>query len=322
MSLRNPVVRLVGCVSLCVALLAGILSAAWTLLSPSFAAGETYLDIQKFAESKFTDGAPTAPFFFLALGNDSREANVNGLGDSIHVIGINPTTMHGTMFNVPRDTEAPDGGKINAFHSNGGLPGIVGQLNKMMGIQINYAITTDFPRFIDMVNEMGGIKINIPYDLSDSAYSGADFRPGPTKVTGDQALAISRDRHDFDRQGDRQRTYDSGLVILSALDMIRHDDNSAGDTVKLVANLARHVTMENVDLAELYRLGRFAMQIDPANVKNCTIPTGAGDGSNLSVAPAAQPLFQEFAANGDVTACEPVPGGLDTPDPANPTSGG
>ena len=85
---------------------------------------------------------------------------MNGLGDSIHVIGVNPATKQATMLNVPRDTEAPGGGKINTFHSQGGLPTIVDQLDKMMGIHIDYAITTDFPRFVNMVSGPAGIAID------------------------------------------------------------------------------------------------------------------------------------------------------------------
>ncbi len=156
MKLRGPVVRLIASISACGVLVAALTSAAWFALGPDLAAGSTFFKIEKVskAESEFS-GAPTKPFFFLALGNDSREAGVNGLGDSIHVIGVNPATKQATMLNVPRDTEAPGGGKINAFHSQGGLPAIVDQLDKMMGIHIDYAITTDFPRFINMVNALG-----------------------------------------------------------------------------------------------------------------------------------------------------------------------
>ena len=295
-------------------LLAGVMTAGWMLVSPTVALGAPFLDIKRVSRSEYT-GAPDTPFFFLALGNDSREAGQNGLGDSIHVIGINPATKQGTMLNVPRDTTAPDGNKINAYHAQGGLPAIVDELNKMMGININYAITTDFPRFINMVNTIGGIKITLPYDFSDQPYSGADFRPGPTKVTGDQALSIARDRHDFERQGDRQRTYDAGLVILAALSTLRGQRHTENDTLHLLGILAGGVTTDNVSMTELFRLGRLALSIDPANIKNCTIPTGAGGGTNLSVAPTAAPLFADFRDDANVAACDPVPGGLDTPSP-------
>lgn len=316
MRLRGPIVRLIASISACGILAASLVSATWFALGPDLAAGATFFKIQKVSEveSEFS-GAPTKPFFFLALGNDSREAGANGLGDSIHVIGVDPATKQGTILNVPRDTEAPGGGKINAYHSQGGLPAIVDQLDKMMGIRIDYALTTDFPRFINMVNAFGGIAIDLPYDLSDGPYSGADFRPGRQGVDGDQALSIARDRHDFDRQGDRQRTYDAGLVILAALETIRERHRDVFDTIDLIATLAGGVTTENVSMDELFRLGRLAMSIDPADIKNCTIPTGAGGGSNLSVAPQAAALFADFADDATVPLCEPVPGGLDTPSP-------
>jgi LCP family protein required for cell wall assembly len=214
---------------------------------------------------------------------------------------------------VPRDTTAPDGNKINSYHSAGGLPAIVDQLDKMMGIDIDYAITTDFPRFINMVNAIGGIAIDLPYDLTDGDYSGADFRPGRQGVDGDQALSIARDRHDFDRQGDRQRTWDAGLVILSALATVRAHQPSAADTVDLIATLIGGITTDGVSPGELFRLGRLALSIDPANVSNCTIPTGGGGGSNLSVAPEAGALFADFADDGIAAFCDAVPGGFDLP---------
>lgn len=312
MTFRHPLVRLFVTIPLCGALVAGLVATAWLALGRPSVAGATYLEVRRISGATFDGGTPDKPFFFLALGNDSRQANENGLGDSIHVIGIDPATKQGTMLNVPRDTEAPGGGKINAFHSNGGLDAFVNQINQMMGIQVNYAITTDFPRFIQMVNAIGGIDINLPYPMSDVEYSGANFAAGPIKVNGDQALSISRNRHDWSRQGDRQRTWNSGLVVLSALATLKTKTKTFGGTMKLIGILARHVTMKNVGADELYKLGRFALSLDPAAIKNCTIPTGGGAGGNLSPAP-AQALFADFADDGVVGSCEEVPGGKDGP---------
>ncbi len=313
MTLRNPLVRLFLTIPLCGVLVAGLLGVAWLAMGQPKMARATFIDVEYMQGARFDGGTPTQPFFFLALGNDSRNAGENGLGDSIHVIGINPATGQGTMLNVPRDTEAPGGGKINAFHSGGGLDAFVNQINQMMGITVNYAITTDFPRFIRMVNEIGGIELNLPYAFSDQDYSGAVFQPGPIRVNGDQALAISRDRHDWAAQGDRQRTWNSGMVILGALASIQKTNPSFGKTMKLISILMQGVTAKDVGPAELYRLGRYAMSLNPANIKNCTIPTGAGGGSNLSVAAAAQPLFADFRDDGVVGSCEEVPGGKDGP---------
>jgi polyisoprenyl-teichoic acid--peptidoglycan teichoic acid transferase len=286
-----------GCILASGALLGGVVGGTWLLVgAPAPAAGAEWLGVTKF-ESSYT-GAPNEPFFFLALGNDGRTNDVNGLGDAIHVIGINPAMHQGTMLNVPRDTTAPNGDKINASHSLGGLPAIVDQLNKMMGIKISYAITTNFPGFIDMVNELGGIKVNIPMPLNDADGSGAWFdTPGVQLVAGNGALAFARDRHEFPR-GDIDRTFNQGTIILDTLKLLQdRNDTSAGDTVKLVSILASHVRMHDVDVGELYRLGRLALQLDPASIKNITIPVGGGTATstNLSLGPDAPALFADFA---------------------------
>ncbi len=286
---------LAGCIVLAGALVGSLVGAAWLVLgAPAPAAGATWFSVTK-VESSYT-GAPTDPFYFLVLGNDGRTNDVNGLGDAIHVIGINPALHQGTMLNVPRDTTAPNGDKINASHSIGGLPAIVKQLDQMMGIKISYAITTNFPGFIAMVNELGGIKVNIPMPLNDADGSGAWFEtPGVQKVTGDQALAFARDRHNF-TAGDIDRTYNQGTIILDTLRLLQHQDNtSAADTVRLISILTSHIKMDNVDIGELYRLGRLALSMDPDAIKNITIPVGSGVGTNLQIQPDGAALFADFA---------------------------
>jgi hypothetical protein len=70
-----------------------------------------------------------------------------------------------------------------------------------------------------------------------------------------------------------------------------------------------------VSTAELFRLGRLALSIDPALVANCTIPTGGGSGGNLGVAPEAGVLFADFRDDGVAAFCDPMPGGFDAPSP-------
>ena len=286
---------LAGCIVLSGVLVGTLVGAAWLVLgAPAPAAGATWFSVTK-VESNYT-GAPTEPFFFLVLGNDARTNEANGLGDAIHVIGINPALHQGAMLNVPRDTTAPSGDKINASNSIGGLPAMVKQLDQMMGIKISYAITTNFPGFIAMVNELGGIKINIPKPLNDADGSGAWFdTPGVQKVAGAAALAFARDRHEF-TAGDIDRTYNQGTIILDTLRLLQQrGDTSAGDVVKLISILTSHIKMDNVNIAELYRLGRLALAMDPDSIKNITIPVGSGVGTNLQVQPDGAQLFADFA---------------------------
>ena len=275
-------------------LAAGALTAAWVALGkPQVAEGATWFTVHRVESAASFDDAPDKPFFVLILGNDGRSDADPGLGDAIHVVGVNPTTGDVSMIDVPRDTEAPNGGKINGYHATGGLPAIVGQLDKMMGIDISYALTTNFPHFVDMVNSIGGVEIDVTEQMTDYD-SGADFAPGHYKMDGDSLLAYSRDRKSYPAAGDRQRTVNQGTAIIGALATLRAQNPGAAGTAKLIATLAQHVHTDGVGLGQLFDLGRLALSIDPARVKNVLLPTGQGAGTNLSVAPEAQDLFNDF----------------------------
>ncbi len=297
---RHAALRLLFTIPLTGLIIAGILSAGWLVLgSPTVARGANWFSVTKVGDSEFI-GAPDQPFFALVLGNDSRSLADTGLGDAIHVVGVNPTTKQASILNVPRDTEAPGGGKINAFNSNGGLPAIVEQLNRMMGIEIQYAITTNFTGFMAMVDKIGGIDIDVPpVTEGDGQWNddntGAFFQPGPQKFNGTQALAFARNRYDFEVTGDLSRTANQARLIIAALTTLRAQNPGDTGTLKLVAILASHVTTQNLSLTEMYRLGRLGLTIDPANVKSVTIPVGSGSGSNLSVGAGASELFSDFA---------------------------
>jgi polyisoprenyl-teichoic acid--peptidoglycan teichoic acid transferase len=313
--MKHPLMRLLLVIPMCGALVATLLTAAWLVVGqPTPAKGAVWFDVTNVGDSEYS-AAPDKPFFFLALGNDGRTDADKGLGDAIHVVGVNPQAHQATIINVPRDTQAPSGDKINAYHSLQGLPGIIGELNRMMGIQIQYAVTTNFPGMSSMVDEIGGIDVNIPPILPtqdsrgaggdqtyNDSFTGANFQPGPQHLNGTQVLAFSRDRHDFNLTGDVARTANQALVIVSALATLRAQNPGDGGALHLVSILARHVRMENVDLTELWRLGRYALTIDPATITTCTTPVGSGSGSNLVLTGAANALFADFAADG-VAAC-------------------
>jgi len=280
-------------------LIAGMLTAAWVVVGSPEPVGATWMKVTG-TNAKYDGTDPTEPFFFLALGTDARSSAEQGLGDAIHVIGINPALKQGTIINVPRDTTAPSGDKINAYHSLQGLPGFIDEINQMMGIQVNYAISTDFQGFMQMVNDLEGIEIDIPMPLDDTD-SGAVFAPGTQKVNGEGALGFARDRKDFNA-GDIDRSYNQGTIILSALRTLRGRDPSLRSTLEMTAMLGRHVKMEGVTLGELFRLGRFALTLDPAGIKNITVPVGGGSATstNLDLTGDAPALFADFADDGVV----------------------
>jgi LCP family protein required for cell wall assembly len=219
-----------------------------------------------------------------------------GLGDAIHVIGVNPQARAATIIDIPRDTAVGGGGKVNSVLANGGLGQFTGTISNFVGVPIKFSITTNFNGFTSMVDELGGIDINIPQPMHD-VDSGTDFEPGPQRLNGPGALAFSRDRHSFSA-GDISRTENQGYLIITALQNIQQRNTGPGGVLNLLSVLGRHVQMENTSLQDLYRLGRLVLTIDAANIKNVVIPTGGGAGTNLSPGPGIDSLFADFRDDG------------------------
>jgi LCP family protein required for cell wall assembly len=285
---------------LCGVLLGCLVLAAWLATGlPTPAKGDTWFRVTKvppIGGASFTSGQPSEVQFFLAVGNDSRDPNGVGLGDAIHVIGVNPQARAATIIDIPRDTSVGGGGKVNSVLANGGLGQFTQTIGGFVGVPIKYAITTNFTGFESMVDEMGGIDINVTQPMHDQD-SATDFDPGMHHLNGPGALAFSRDRHSF-AGGDVSRTENQGYLIITALQNIQQRNTGPGGVLNLLANLGRHVQMDNVSYVDLYRLGRLALTIDPANIKNVVIPTGGGAGTNLSPGPGIDSLFADFRDDG------------------------
>jgi LCP family protein required for cell wall assembly len=293
---RHPVLTGLVTAPLVLLLALGLLFAAWlhgTRLP--FASGSTWFAVQKVGSAHY-NAEPTKPVFILVVGNDSRGGPGNALGDAIHLIGVNLALGRATMLDIPRDTAADIPGhgvdKINAAFSRGGVRLQAQAVSRMVGVDIPYAITTDFGGFISMVDAVGGIDVNVPFKMQDS-FSGAFFDPGVVHMNGTQALAFSRDRHDFPT-GDLQRSQNQGTFILAALAKFRAQNNDATGTINLLAILGRHAVLDGVGLKDLYTLGRLGLLFDPSQVRNVLVPVGNGSGTRLNLQSSAQSLFQDF----------------------------
>ncbi|HEY4397077.1 MAG TPA: LCP family protein [Acidimicrobiia bacterium] len=284
---------------LCGLLLASIVIAAWVATGLPLAKGETWFTVQKvppLAGASFTSGQPGGVQFFLVVGNDSRDPNGVGLGDAIHVIGVNPQAKAASIIDIPRDTAVGGGGKVNSVLAQGGLGAFTQTISSFVGVPIKFSMTTNFDNFTSMIDEIGGLDVNVQQPMHD-VDSGADFDPGPQKLNGPGALAFSRDRHDFSA-GDIKRTENQAYLMITALQDFQKQNTGPNGALSMLGTLGRHVNMENVSIQDLYRLGRLVLTIDPANIKNVVIPTGGGAGTNLTPGPGIDSLFADFRDDG------------------------
>ena len=245
----------------------------------------------------------TQPIFILVLGSDARPGTPmdHGLADSIHILGINPAAHRATLYGIPRDSYVPlaTGGtnKINAAMPPGGVPGEMQTIENLTGIHFDYYVLTGFIPFARAVNDLGGLVIDVPYDMQGDA---GHYSAGPQRMSGGEALAFARTRH-YLPLGDFNRSMNQGYVMMSALTQFRAE--YAKDPVNLFTWLGAGLrnTMTTLPVDELVRLGNLAMSIPTKNVTNLVAQgtTGmVGSQSVVHLSDTNAAMWQKLAATG------------------------
>jgi LCP family protein required for cell wall assembly len=182
---------------------------------------------------------------FLFLGIDLR-CDEEGLThtDSIMIVSIDPLTMSAALLSLPRDlwVEIPGFGvdRINqayyfgqAYEYPGGGQALAMEtVGALLGIPVEYYVTVDFQGFIDAVDLIGGIVIEVPEPIDDPDYPdncyGYDplFIPaGTQRIDGETALKFARTRATFG--GDIDRAGRQQEVLLSVRDQVLRVDQFA-----------------------------------------------------------------------------------------------
>ncbi|MCU1429453.1 MAG: transcriptional attenuator, LytR family [Actinomycetia bacterium] len=287
--MTRRIVKIATGIVLSLALGVGALASAWLAgIHVPIASGATWMKVTKLSVAD-NAGAPNGNFYILFIGSDLRPGVGGARGDALHLIGVNPSQHAATLINIPRDT-CFNGDKVNAQNAAGGPRRQADAISQMVGVPISWVIEVDFAGFTSIIDGMGGFTVNVPTQMHDT-YSGAYFSPGPQHMDGTQALAFSRDRHDFP-SSDLVRTQNQGLLLLNALSGMQQQAGGASGEFRLLALFGRHAQLDGVGLTDLYRLGRIAHHLDASKIRNMEFPTAGGN--CLATAGSASSLFADF----------------------------
>lgn len=165
---------------------------------------------------------------FMGMGGANHPGGQ--LTDSIMVLSIKPQEHALAMLSIPRDLYVPIAdhkisAKINEAYSygekdkKGGGPALAKTtVSDALGIPIHYYLTADFKGFEKIVDEIGGIDVDIEKAIYDPQYPdeqmiGFDpfsIKAGRQHLDGATALKYARSRHgtaagDFDRAARQQQ---------------------------------------------------------------------------------------------------------------------
>jgi LCP family protein required for cell wall assembly len=154
--------------------------------------------------------SPDKPAVALVIGSDHRyiDGKDPGRSDTVMLIRTDPTTHTVSMLSFPRDLNVPIHcpghpefvAKINAAYSTCGPAGPLQTVKALTNIPINYLVAVNFVGFIQVVNKLGGVYIDVDRryfnnHTGPTGFAAINLEPGYQRLNGKQALDFVRYRH-------------------------------------------------------------------------------------------------------------------------------
>ena len=137
-------------------------------------------------------------FYMLIIGSDARGEGEPSRSDVIMLTRVDPSKGIVTLVSIPRDTMIyrDDGSieKINAEY-NYGPAATVRAVSEFAGVDIAHYVEVDFEGLEQVVDALGGVKVDIPNDII-AKNGGISFSAGEQVLNGEEALSYARNRYD------------------------------------------------------------------------------------------------------------------------------
>lgn len=244
--------------------------------------------------------APAAnePYYVLLMGSDAREGwepvdenNDGERSDSIMVARVDEKAQQVDIISIPRDLRVKiDGhgyGKINSVIEYGGYNLLVSTLNDIFDIKINYYAIVYFQGFLDLVDTLGGVTVEVPegtasFDMDENlnTVEPSIILPAGDEVllNGEQALVLARCRHGWPldqgayAMGDYQRTLNQRNLIKAIAKGVLAQDVT--QLPALVESLSKCVET-NMSVDKIVSLAMNMRGMDIESMESAQLPIGA-----------------------------------------------
>jgi len=239
--------------------------------------------------------APASPedrINVLILGVDERagEKGAPTRSDTLMVVSLDTFGRSGAILSIPRDlwVPIPDLAAKGVTEDRINTPNLYGDLYKLpgggpalaaktvshlLGVPIHYTVRVNFTGFVQAIDAIGGIDVEVPRRIVDTEYPTDDyetttviFEAGWQHLDGARALQYARTRHTDSDFGRLQRQQQ---VILAAREKALRPEMIA--RLPALAGTARDSVYTDMPLAKMIALAPLARQVDPAQIVARTI---------------------------------------------------
>jgi LCP family protein required for cell wall assembly len=212
-----------------------------------------------------------------------------GRSDTIAIVGCDAEKNTLNILNIPRDTKirVPHFGlqKMNFLNSIAGPIFTKRALEKMLKIKIDSYVIVNVKGLNEIIDEVGGITIDVPQRMQYKDYSGMlfiDLVPGKQVLNGDQALGFVRFRHDA--LGDIGRIQRQQAFIRAAINKLW--DPVTFTKLPQLGSMYEKTILTNMKTKELIKVANFARNVPKKNQSIVMLPGefGSEDGVSYWVA--------------------------------------
>lgn len=177
-----------------------------------------------------------------------REGDVDsGLSDALMLATFNPKEKTVNLLSIPRDSyvyvpSRDTNTKITHAHAYNGIKGTIDTVENLFDMPVDYYVRLDFDAFIDVVDALDGIKVDVPYAISEmdsnDTKGAIQLEAGEQWLDGEEALALARTRkydNDFERGSRQQMILKSIMnraISINALANINNLLEAVGDNMQ------------------------------------------------------------------------------------------
>ncbi|WP_068699507.1 LCP family protein [Paenibacillus yonginensis] len=212
----------------------------------------------------------------LVMGADGRN-DESGRSDSMMVLSVDPVKKQGYLMSVLRDTytEIPGyrSSRINTAFSVGGPELQMETTSKLLGIPIQFYLYTNFDGFMELVDQLGGIDIDVEKDMKyedggDHHVYDIDLKKGYQHLDGKSALQYVRFRHDA--TSDFTRTERQRKFLKAVMNEVQ-STSSLFKMPSLLNSIAPYIRT-NMSTEDMLKLGTLAFKIPSSRIQGEQIP--------------------------------------------------
>ena len=233
----------------------------------------------------------------LLLGSDARpgESDISNT-DTMILLNFDPQNQMVGLLSLPRDLWVPIPGfgyetRINTAYPlgetygyNGGGPQLAKDtVSSFIGQPVQYYARVNFQGFVELIDMIGGVNINVPFTIYDTEYPTEDYgvqtfylEAGPQHLDGETALKYVRTRNvddDYGRAGRQQqviravaqKVLDANMLptLIAKLPQLLITFNNMVQTdlpVTLLLELANHMSGSSLQIRQLVLDNRFGVE--------------------------------------------------------------